>query len=90
METQGTDRPHPARYLGIGCLMSVAGFFSGGMIAVLVGKVIGGISGCVPDPGTPACNWHIYMLSGAVIGLITLPFLTIRRLRSGAAPSDRG
>lgn len=84
------DPPGAVRYLGIGCLMSVAGFFSGGMIAVLIGKVVGSVMGCVPETGTPACNWHIYMLTGAIVGLITLPFLTIRRLRSGAAPSDRG
>lgn len=70
--------------------MSVAGFFSGGMIAVLIGKIVGGLQGCTPEPGTPACNWHLYLIVGAVLGLISLPTLTIRRLRSGAPTSDRG
>ena len=82
-----------ARYVGLGCLMTVAGFFSGGMIAVLVAKIVGMARGCTPMAGTPACDWHIYLLVGVVAGAISLPWLTIRALRrSGAAEhnSDRG
>lgn len=70
--------------------MSVTGFFGGGMIAVLVGKIVGAATGCVPEAGTPACNWHLYVLVGGLIGLVLLPVVTIGRLRSGTAPSDRG
>ncbi len=89
--TQETDGPGAVRYAGIGCVMVVAGFFSGGMTAVLIGKMVGGVMGCTPAEGLPACNWHYYALVGGIIGAVTLPILTIWRLRSGgAAPSDRG
>ncbi len=70
--------------------MFVAGFFSGGMVAVLIGKIVGGLTGCTPAQGLPACNWHYYALIGGIIGAVTLPSLTIWRLRSGVVPSDRG
>ena len=69
-----------ARNLGVGCLTTVAGFFSGGMIAVLVGKFVGSMQGCKPPEGLPACNWWVYAGIGAVIGALTLPVLALRRL----------
>jgi len=43
--------------------------------------------------GIPTCDWHIYMLAGAVLGALSLPVLVLRRM-SRAAPmdnnSDRG
>jgi hypothetical protein len=82
-----------ARYVGVGCLMAVAGLFSGGMIAVLAAKFVGLARGCTPPEGLPACDWHVYWLVGMVLGATTLPWLVIRRLRqSSAAPrnSERG
>src|ERR1035437_9457981 len=38
-------------YVGIGCLSAVAGLAGGGMIAVLVAKIVGGIGGCRGDEG---------------------------------------
>jgi hypothetical protein len=76
-----------ARNIGVGCVTAVAGFFSGGMIAVLVGKFVGSMQGCKPPEGLPACNWWVYAGIGAVIGALTLPVLALRRLsgiRSGA------
>ena len=70
------------RYLGVGCVTVVAGFFSGGMIAVLIAKIVGAARRCDPPTGLPACDWHVYMLIGAVIGMITLPAGVIWRLRS--------
>jgi hypothetical protein len=75
-----------ARNIGVGCVTTAAGFFSGGMIAVFVGKVVGSFQGCKPPEGLPACNWWVYAGVGAVIGALTLPALALRRLnqtRSG-------
>ena len=74
-------------------MMTVAGFFSGGMIAVLIAKFVGMARGCTPMTGTPACDWHIYLLTGVVLGAITLPWLTINALRRSGADqqhTDRG
>jgi hypothetical protein len=76
-----------ARNVGVGCITLVAGFFSGGMIAVLVGKFVGSMQGCKPPEGLPACNWWVYAGVGAVIGAITLPVLALRRL-SRPRPSE--
>lgn len=69
-----------ARNVGVGCLTTVSGFFSGGMIAVFVGKVVGSVEGCKPPEGLPACNWWVYAGIGAVIGAITLPVFALTRL----------
>jgi hypothetical protein len=69
-----------ARNIGVGCITTFAGFFSGGMIAVLVGKFVGSVQGCQPPDGLPACNWWVYAGIGALIGAISLPFLALRRL----------
>ncbi len=69
-----------ARNIGVGCVTTVAGFFSGGMIAVLVAKFVGSMQGCRPPEGLPACNWWVYAGIGAVVGVITLPVIALRRL----------
>ena len=69
-----------ARNLGVGCITTVAGFFSGGMIAVLVAKFVGSMQGCQPPQGLPACNWWVYAGIGVVIGAVTLPVLALWRL----------
>ncbi|HMG00536.1 MAG TPA: hypothetical protein VK560_04750 [Gemmatimonadaceae bacterium] len=69
-----------ARNIGVGCVTTVAGFFSGGMIAVLVGKFVGSMQGCRPPEGLPACNWWVYAGIGAVLGAGTLPVVALRRL----------
>jgi hypothetical protein len=71
------------RYLGVGCVTVVSGFFAGGMIAVLVAKVVGWMRGCEPETGLPACDWHVFMLVGALIGMITLPAGVIWKMRRG-------
>jgi hypothetical protein len=76
-----------ARNIGVGCLTTVAGFFSGGMIAVMVGKFVGSMQGCKPPEGLPACNWWVYAGIGAVVGALTLPVLALRRL-SRTRPSE--
>jgi hypothetical protein len=69
-----------ARNIGVGCVTTVAGFFSGGMIAVLVGKFVGSMQGCRPPEGLPACNWWVYAGIGAVLGAVTLPVVALSRL----------
>ncbi len=76
-----------ARNIGVGCITLMAGFFSGGMIAVLVAKFVGSVQGCKPPEGLPACNWWVYAGIGAIVGALTLPVLALRRL-SRARPSE--
>ncbi len=77
-ETPGDGR---ARRIGVGCFMAFLGFWSGGMIGVLVAKFIGGVQRCTPPKGLPACDWYYYALGGMLVGAITLPALVIRRMR---------
>ena len=76
-----------ARNIGVGCITLMAGFFSGGMIAVLGAKFVGSVQGCKPPEGLPACNWWVYAGIGAIVGALTLPVLALRRL-SRARPSE--
>jgi hypothetical protein len=69
-----------ARNVGVGCVTMFAGFFSGGMIAVMIAKVVGSVQSCKPVEGLPACNWWVYAGVGAVVGALTLPVLALRRL----------
>lgn len=72
-----------ARYGCIGCLTLVGGFFSGGMVGVLVAKFVGSARNCNPGPDLPACDWHVYAAIGMLIGAVTLPVLVLVRLRKG-------
>jgi hypothetical protein len=69
-----------ARNLGVGCMTTFAGFFSGGMVGVLIAKFVGSMGGCKPAEGLPACNWWVYAGVGAVLGALTLPVLALSRL----------
>jgi hypothetical protein len=75
----GEDRT--ARNIGVGCFTTFAGFWSGGMVAVLIGRFVEGLRGSPSCEGLPICNWSSYALVGALIGAITLPILALRRLR---------
>ena len=68
-------------YIGVGCLTLLIGFFGGGMIAMMVGKVVDGINGCKPADGTPVCEWWKYFYTGAVAGAVLLPSVALYRLR---------
>lgn len=72
-------------YIGVGCLTAVIGFFGGGMIGMLVGKVTDAVTGCSPPEGLPVCTWWRYWWSGALVGLVGLPSLAVWRLRRGRA-----
>lgn len=77
-ETPGDVR---ARRIGVGCFTAFLGFWSGGMVGVLVAKIVGGVQRCTPPKGLPACDWYYYALGGMLVGAITLPALVIRRMR---------
>jgi hypothetical protein len=71
-------------YLGIGCITTVSGFFGGGMIAVLIAKIIGAAQGCTPDKETGApCNWFTYAVAGACIGMVLFPSTAVWLFRRG-------
>ena len=72
--------PRPNR-LAIGCLMTVAGFFSGAMVAVLIGRFYSSATHCQYDAELPACNWQTFAGVGGLIGLVTLPALVLWRLQ---------
>jgi hypothetical protein len=68
------------RYFAIGCLMSVAGFFSGAMVSVLVARFVSWGTHCRYDAELPACNWVEYAAIGGLIGAVTLPSLVLWQL----------
>jgi hypothetical protein len=70
-----------ARNVGVGCFTAFAGFWSGGMVAVLIGRIVEGMRGSPSCEGLPMCNWNVYAATGALIGAISLPVLVLRRLR---------
>jgi hypothetical protein len=68
----------------VGCLLSIPGFFGGGMIGMAIAKMVDGVTGCVPpEGGWPACNGGLYLLVGALIGFVLLPGVVVWRLRRG-------
>ena len=75
-------QPRPWAYVGVGCLTAVIGLVGGGMIAVLIGKIVGGIRGCTPDQETGApCGWSMYWRWGAWAGLLLFPTVVLWRMR---------
>lgn len=78
-------------YIGVGCFTMVIGFFGGGMIAMLVGKVTDAVTGCRPPEGLPVCTWWRYWWTGGAIGMVGLPSMAVWRLRRGrTAPKVQG
>jgi hypothetical protein len=57
------------------------GFFGGGMIAVLIAKIVGALRNCPPPKDFPACNTFEFLVPGALIGLVGLPMAALLRLR---------
>ena len=81
------EESRTATYVGVGCFTAFAGWWSGGMIAVLVAKIVGAVQGCPAGEHGQPCNWYAYAAAGAVVGGISLPVLALRRLRRGDAAS---
>lgn len=81
-------------YLGIGCFSAVGGLAGGGMVAVLVAKIVGAAGKCpsAAETGAP-CNWSDYWTWGARLGFVLVPIVSIWLFRQGrrrAMNSDRG
>lgn len=71
-------------YLGVGCFSAFVGFAGGGMIAVLVAKIVGALQRCPSEAETGApCNWFTYMSFGMIIGLVVVPIVSIWFFRRG-------
>ena len=68
-------------YVGVGCLTSVVGLVAGGMIAVLISKIVGAVRGCAPaaDTGAP-CDWATYWTWGARLGVVLVPTIVLWRM----------
>ncbi len=80
------EKPPLARQFGIGCFMTFVGFFSGGMIGVLVSKGVAFFTRAPKCDGIPTCDWYIYMFVGGAIGALTLPWLVVSAMRSAPLP----
>jgi hypothetical protein len=77
-EEPGTEtRVSAGALVGAGCFSAIAGFFGGGMMAVLVAKFVGSYQGCKPPEGLPACNWGQYALVGMITGVVLVPLVSI-------------
>ncbi len=74
-------------YLGVGCMTAVVGFFGSGMIAILLAKIVGAMTGCAVEAETGApCNWFTYAIRGGLLGMIVVPsFITWRMRKARAA-----
>jgi hypothetical protein len=69
-------------YLGVGCITTVSGFFGGGMIAVLIAKIVGAARSCTPDAESGApCNWYNFAVAGALIGVVLFPAVALFLMR---------
>lgn len=82
-----------ASRVGVGCVTAVAGLFSGAMFAVLIARIVGAVRGCPAGEHGQPCDWPLYAIAGAVIGMITLPALALHRLGRESAStlhSERG
>lgn len=78
---RGADEAPGANRVAVGCVMAVAGFFSGAMVAVLVARFYSSATHCQFDAELPACNWQSFAGVGGLIGVVTLPALVLWRLR---------
>lgn len=73
------EGPH---YFGIGCFTVIAGFAGGGMIGVLIAKIVGAAQRCSTEAETGApCNWLTFAVFGALIGAVLLPTIAISSVR---------
>ena len=73
------------RRVGLGCFTFFVGAWSGGMVAVLIGKAVEFFRRSPGCTGLPICNWYVYAAGGALIGALSLPALVFWRLRRGSA-----
>ncbi len=91
--TEGQESPAGegapwSRTLAIGCFMLPLGFFSGGMVAVFVSKLVAYVTRAQACDGVPSCNWAEYLVVGGLLGMLSLPALVIWALRSPKRPNS--
>jgi hypothetical protein len=80
-------------YLGVGCFSAFVGLAGGGMIAVLIAKIVGAVARCKTDAETGApCNWFSFAVFGAIVGAFVVPAASLWLFRRGRARAnyDRG
>lgn len=77
------------RNVGVGCFTTFIGFFGGGMIAVLLSKIVAQYQREAACEGLPTCNWLTWAARGGVLGMIILPTVSVWRLKRGDAEYDR-
>ena len=90
-EKASDTSPH---YFGVGCFTVFAGFAGGGMIGVLIAKIVGFARRCPSEAETGApCSWYTFAVYGAIAGAVILPTIAIsslRRARKRTDNSERG
>jgi hypothetical protein len=73
-------------YLGVGCFSTFVGLAGGGMIAVLIAKLVGALTRCAPEGETGApCYWFTYAVFGALVGMVLVPTVSIWFFKRGRA-----
>jgi hypothetical protein len=82
-----------AQRIGVGCFTAVVGFAAGGMLGVFAGWAYAFLTRAPKCTGIPSCDWGYWATAGAWIGLVTLPAISLWRLRGAGTrtePDDRG
>jgi hypothetical protein len=77
------------RNIGVGCFTMVAGGMGGGMIAVLLSKVWTQARNLPQCEGIPTCDWAQWAGVGLLVGMVSLPVVSLWRLNRGDAQRDR-
>lgn len=76
--------------VAVGCILLPASFFGGGMIGVLVAKVVDFFTRCVPAQEMPACHTFEFFFPAAIVGVVVVEGWLWWRLRgAGGDQSDR-
>ena len=81
MAAAASHEPAPSRWRYLVAIwFAIVGYFSGGMVAVLIAKVVGFLNRCTPPEGFPACDFESYFRVGTLLGALSLPGLIIWRM----------
>ena len=75
--------------MGVGCFTLVVGFFSGAMIATLVGKFLAFLTREPQCSGVPMCDWYVWFYTGGALGALSLTVFIQTRLARPSSASIR-
>ena len=75
---------------GVGCVTLFAGAISGGMVGVLVSKIVAFFTRAPACTGVPTCDWHVYAGVGILVGSLSLFGLAMWRTRRGGGRGRGG